>query len=177
MSRLSVAIEDGLDLAEQRCVVFRPAIGVDLSEFSEVQVIQGFKPAFDYFANRFDTRLQPSGDFQVALVCITRSKEETRGLIAQAAALAPLVLVDGQKTDGIESHLKEIKKRTDVSVVVSKAHGKLFAFTGGDFEDWQTKPGHVDGFHTQPGVLACPPNCPANWQTLGLAGAIWRHRC
>jgi 16S rRNA (guanine1207-N2)-methyltransferase len=154
MSRLIAAIEGGLELHSGPALALRPAIAADLSPLGEVQVVHGFKPAFDHFAAQYDTRTDPEGAFAVALVTATRSKEQTRGLIAEAAARAPLVLVDGQKTDGIESILRDMKRRATVGHVTSKAHGKLFSVTGGDFSDWRAAPRQVDGFHTVPGVFS-----------------------
>lgn len=163
MSRLSIAIEGGLELPEGRVLVLRPPVGFDLSDLDEAHVVQGFKPAYDFFAVQgFSVALAPDGSYAAALVCVTRSKVETRGLIADAAQRAPLVLVDGQKTDGIESHLKDIKKRATVVSVVSKAHGKLFAFRDGAFADWDAPAKVVDGFQTVPGVFSSDGIDPAS---------------
>ncbi len=110
-------------------------------------------------------------------------------MIAQAVELAAggPVVVDGQKTDGVESMLKDCRKRVDVAPVLSKAHGKLFAFSGGDFADWAVDPtGQAieGGFVTVPGVFsadapdpgsvilaaALPPDLP---KTVADLGAGW----
>ena len=96
----------------------------------------------------------PSGAFDLAIVEITRSKEETRDLIARAAALAPFVLVDGQKTDGIESHYKAIRKLAEGVGSYTKAHGRLFWFETVDLSDWRASPKMVDGFETWPGFFS-----------------------
>jgi 16S rRNA (guanine1207-N2)-methyltransferase len=82
-------------------------------------------------------------------------------MIHQAAAAlakgAP-ILVDGQKTDGIESALRDLRTRCPIDVVVSRAHGRAFAFAspGAEaFADWQARPHEaVPGFVTLPGVFS-----------------------
>lgn len=93
----------------------------------------------------------------VAVVSIPRAKDAARARIAEAMAIArTIVVIDGQKTDGIEALLKDVRRRTEVLGVVSKAHGKLFwCATSDAFEDWRAKPGLVDGrWHTVPGVFS-----------------------
>ncbi|WP_254792175.1 class I SAM-dependent methyltransferase [Celeribacter indicus] len=124
---------------------------------AEVQIVQGFKPDFDSFAKEgYDTRIAPEGQFDLVLVAVPRAKAEARALIADAVRRGERVIVDGQKTDGIDSLLKDIRKRVPVEQVVSKAHGKAFAFCGGDFSDWADPgPLHlVDGFVTRFGVFS-----------------------
>jgi len=164
MSRLTQALQtDALVLpGTGRIAVLRPRAGMDLSELprDRVQVIQGFRPDHDAFvAAGYAVGVAPEGGFGAAIVCATRSKTEARALIAQGAAITQggLVAVDGQKTDGIESLLKDCRKRADVGAVMSKAHGKLFSFTGGDFADWAADPAGqaiADGFITVPGVFS-----------------------
>jgi len=162
-SRLTTALEDGaISLPpEGRIAVFRPRADADLSELprERVHVIQGFKPDHDALAAQgYDTSVAPDGRYAASIVCLTRSKSEIRALIAAAvAATDGPVIVDGLKTDGVESLLRDIRKRADVGSVVSKAHGKLFGFSGGDFSDWVASPDGnrvADGFVTVPGVFS-----------------------
>ncbi|MCG6901411.1 MAG: methyltransferase [Rhodobacter sp.] len=161
-TRLNIALGSGAVTLppEGRIAVFRPHGDADLSDLpgDRVHVIQGFRPDHDAFvASGYDTGVAPDGAYSGALVFLTRSKIEARALIAQAAGFGGVVIVDGQKTDGIESILRDIRKRADVGEVISKAHGKLFAFRGGDFSDWQPDPaGHAiaGGFRTVPGVFS-----------------------
>lgn len=185
MSRLTGALDDLGGLPAGRVLVLHPRAGMDLSALSDLQIVQPFKPDHDAFARLgLPVGLAAEGEFAAALVCATRSKDETRGLIAQAASRAPLVLVDGQKTDGIESLLRDVRKRAAIDFVVSKAHGKLFAFEGGDFSDWVPKATEFAGFRTVPGVFsadgidpgsamlaeALPEKLPAK---MGDLGAGW----
>ena len=178
-----------------RVVVYRPRAGADLSPLAgaKVQIVQGFKPDHDAFATAgYDVRCEAEGDFDLAIVAVPRAKAEARALIADAAARAPRVLVDGQKTDGIDSLLKDIRKRATVSQVLSKAHGKILAIEKGAFADW-ADPGAlqlVDGFVTRLGVFsvdridkastalvaALPDKLPARLADLGAGwGYLSRH--
>lgn len=201
-SRLPLLLEghdlSGHDLSDSvpACVVvYSPTHDADLSDLSDahLQIVQGFKPDFDAFTARgFDTRIVAEGAFDLAIVAVPRSKAEARALIADAAARATRVIVDGQKTDGIDSLLKDVRKRVEVAQVVSKAHGKAFAFSGGDFTDW-ADPGAlhlVDGFTTRLGVFsvdridkasqallaALPEKLPSKIADLGAGwGYLSRH--
>lgn len=156
---------DGQD-QPKRVVVFRPRAGVDLSALqgADVEIVQGFKPDHDVLGDAgFSVQAELSDSsalFDLGIIAVPRAKAEARALIAQAAACASVVIVDGQKTDGIDSLLKEIRKRAEVTSVVSKAHGKAFAFKTDDavaaFQDW-ANPGAlnvIDGFTTRLGVFS-----------------------
>jgi 16S rRNA (guanine1207-N2)-methyltransferase len=66
------------------------------------------------------------------------------------------VIVDGAKSDGVESLLKACRARVDVAAVFSKAHGKVFSFRAGPgFADWTAAPREIEGgFVTLPGVFS-----------------------
>jgi 16S rRNA (guanine1207-N2)-methyltransferase len=155
-----LALETGaLDLpSEGRIAVYRPRIGDDLSDLprDRVVVLTGFKPDHDHFAVRHS--VAPSAPYAAAIVCLPRSREAARALIAQAAAeVAPggRIAVDGQKTDGIDTALKDLRGRVDLSESLSKAHGKLASFQAGpDLSDWLAKPHLVNGFQTLPGIFS-----------------------
>lgn len=159
-ARLSLALETGaLDLPSQgRIAVYRPRIGDDLSDLprDRVTVLTGFKPDHDHFAALHSVSAEPP--YAAAIVCLPRSREAARGLIARAAAeVAPggWIAVDGQKTDGIDTALKDLRARVDLSESLSKAHGKLASFPAGpDLSDWLAKPHQVDGFQTLPGIFS-----------------------
>lgn len=159
-ARLSLALETGaLDLpSEGRIAVYRPRIGDDLSDLprERVTVLTGFKPDHDHFAARYSVTPEPP--YAAGIVCLPRSREAARGLIAQAAAeVAPggWIAVDGQKTDGIDTALKDLRGRVELSESLSKAHGKLASFVAGpDLSDWTATPHQVDGFQTLPGIFS-----------------------
>lgn len=168
-SRLSLAVESGQLVlpSEGRIAVFAPTAATNLSALprERVQVITGLKPDYDAFANAgYEVAVRADGEFAAAVVCLTRAKAEARALVAQASELADLVIVDGQKTDGAESMLKDCKRRIDLLGSFSKAHGKLFWFEGGDFSDWVPAGETVvaDGFVTRPGVFSADGVDPAS---------------
>lgn len=168
-SRLSLAVESGQLVlpSEGRIAVFAPTAATNLSALprERVQVITGLKPDYDAFANAgYEVAVRADGEFAAAVVCLTRAKAEARALVAQASELADLVIVDGQKTDGAESMLKDCKRRIDLLGSFSKAHGKLFWFEGGDFSEWVPAGETVvaDGFVTRPGVFSADGVDPAS---------------
>lgn len=162
--RLTLAFQAGLDLPEAaRIAVFAPRIDTDLSPLPQAlcHVITGFKPDYDYFAGLgYACNTAPEGRYGAALICLPRAKDAARDLIAQACAVTDgPVIVDGQKTDGIESALKACRKRLDggVSAPMIKAHGKLFWFPASDaMADWAFgPPGEIEGgYVTAPGVFS-----------------------
>jgi 16S rRNA (guanine1207-N2)-methyltransferase len=158
ISRLTLALSDGaLALPAGRVAVFGPPAGYDLSALPQngVTIVSQFFPDADAWQRAgFDVVREPQGDFAAALVVLPRAKDASRALIADASAAAPLVMVDGQRHDGIDSMLKAVKARHAPEGVLSKAHGKLFWLTGGDFSDWAAIDRQVDGFVTRPGVFS-----------------------
>ncbi len=159
-ARLSMALETGALVLPQtgRIAVYRPRIGDDLSALprDRVVVLTGFKPDHDHFAASY--AVAPAAPYAAAIVCLPRSREAARALIAQAAAeVSPggWIAVDGQKTDGVETALKDLRGRVDLSDSLSKAHGKLASFAAGpDLSDWRAMPRDVDGFQTLPGTFS-----------------------
>ena len=159
-ARLSLALETGaLTLpATGKIAVYRPRIGDDLAILpkGQVVVLTGFKPDHDHFAQSYP--VTPAPPYAAALVCLPRSREAARALIARAAAeVAPggVIAVDGQKTDGIDAALKELRGRVELSESLSKAHGKLATFVAGpDLSDWLARPAMADGFQTLPGIFS-----------------------
>jgi 16S rRNA (guanine1207-N2)-methyltransferase len=145
-------------------LALRPRGGDDLSMLPKdrLTVVQGMRPDYDAFLARgYDVLAEcPETPFAAALVCVPRAKAESRALLAQAAAaVGPkgLIIVDGQKTDGIDSLLRDLRARFAVSEPVSKAHGKLFTFHPGDdlMADWVAAPKLLEGgFQTLPGVFS-----------------------
>jgi 16S rRNA (guanine1207-N2)-methyltransferase len=159
-ARLSLALETGaLEVpATGRIAVYRPHVGDELSALprDRVVVLTGFKPDQDHFGAAFS--VTPAPPYAAAIVCLPRSREAARALIAQAAAdVVPggWIAVDGQKTDGIDTALKDLRARLDLSESLSKAHGKLASFQAGpDLSDWRATPHLVEGFQTLPGIFS-----------------------
>jgi 16S rRNA (guanine1207-N2)-methyltransferase len=159
-ARLTLALETGaLTLPTGgRVAVYRPKAGDDLSALprDRVVVLTGFKSDQDHFAAGYSVTPEPP--YAAAIVCLPRSREAARALIARAAAeVGPggWIAVDGQKFDGIDTALKDLRARVDLSGSLSKAHGKLAVFPSDpDLSDWSARPSVVDGFQTLPGIFS-----------------------
>lgn len=172
-SRLSLALSEGGFVVppEGRIAVFRPNRDVDLSAFprDRLHVLQVMKPDYDHWqAQGYDCATSPDGTYDAAIVCLPRAKAEARALIADACAVVSAnrsILIDGQKTDGVDSILKEVRKRTAVIGQIAKSHGKSFWFAPtADFSDWTARDRfEIDqGFVTAPGVFSADGIDPAS---------------
>ncbi len=175
--RLTSAIESGAVTIppEGRIAVFRPRAGADLSALprERVHVIQGFRPDHDAFAAQgHDTGTAPQDVYAMAVICLPRAKAEARHLVARARALTVgPVVIDGVKTHGVESLLRDIRKRATVAEVISKAHGKIFAFQGGDFTDWLAEERDIGGFVTRRGLFSADGIDPGSALLVGALPA------
>ena len=156
-ARLEMALQSGALVlpAMGDIVVLRPRAGDDLSALPQDRVVvkTGFKPDHDYFAAQ-GYRMEGAGT--LAIVCVPRAKAEARALMADAAG-ADLIVVDGQKTDGVETLLKDCKALgLAVGEALSKAHGKLAVVKPGPaLQEWAAKPMLVEGdFQTLPAVFS-----------------------
>lgn len=93
---------------------------------------------------------------------LPRARALARAWIAAAAArLAPgaVLWVDGQKTDGVEAMLRELRGLAPVDEVLTRAHGKLFSLTIPEGrwlpDDWAAAPQEAaPGFVTLPGLFS-----------------------
>ncbi|MGJ8606247.1 MAG: class I SAM-dependent methyltransferase [Marivita sp.] len=163
-SRISEAVATGaLTLPDGPVLVLRPGGDIDLSALPKdrTHISQSFYPDHAAWAAR-DYRMDlPEAPVGAAIVCVPRSKALARALIAEAVARAELVVVDGQKTDGIDSIFKAIKPALDAPASLSMSHGRLFWFPVTDrvrelVVDW-TAPAPeraADGFLRQVGVFS-----------------------
>ena len=163
-SRLPLALDGGglMWPDEGPIAVFGPAPDLDLHEIPKDRavIVHDFYPAYRHWEDRgFEVAVDRSDRVAAAVVCLPRAKHEARALIAQACALSDgVVVIDGQKTDGIEGILKTMRGRVTVHGPVTKAHGKLFwidAPAADCFADWAAGPALTDGgFWTAPGVFS-----------------------
>ncbi|MEP5728992.1 MAG: methyltransferase [Sulfitobacter sp.] len=163
-ARLQLALNGGgLVMPEAGGVaVFRPPADADLEGLNpdNCDIIHDFKPFHAAWSDRgFQVTHAPQGSYAASIVCLPRAKAEARALIAQACAHTDgVVVIDGQKTDGADSILKEMRRRVSVQGPVSKAHGKLYWITAEAtdfFEDWAQGPAQTPGgFWTAPGVFS-----------------------
>ncbi|MFV1464226.1 MULTISPECIES: class I SAM-dependent methyltransferase [unclassified Phaeobacter] len=171
--RLSLAVETGgFSVPDSgRIVVFHPLSDLDLSALPKERllIVQPFAPDHIALAGQgYDCVPELPADerFAAAVVLLPRAKALARALLAKAAEVCDgPVLVDGGKTDGVDSVLKALRARTEVSAPISKAHGKAFWFdaTHSDLADWQGAAAQVEGgFQTAPGVFSADGIDPAS---------------
>ena len=193
--RLSLALDRGaITLPETgRIAVFDPRADYDLGPLPRecVAVVQTFRPDHDHFASQgYEVVTSPAERYAAALVVVARAKDAARLRIAHArAATDGPLFVDGQKTDGVDGLLREIRARAEVGEVLAKAHGKVFTVTGGDFADWKAAPRMAGGFRIAPGlfsadgpdpgsqalVRALPGKLPAQVADLGAGWGYLSH--
>jgi len=169
-SRLSIALDQSLLALPEAggIAVLRALAGSDYSGLprDRLQLANSNRVTFDRLATLgYDVQAQINGRFTTSLVEITRSKVETLGQIATACELTDpggLILVDGSKTDGIDSVYKQCRAVLETGGVIAKAHGKLFWMRRPDvlpalLADWQraaaAKPNSA-GFVTAPGMFS-----------------------
>ena len=153
-----------------RVAVLRPHAGDDLSALPKdrVAVVTGFRPDADAFAAQgYAVAPQAEARFAAALVCLPRARDLARAMLAQAAVTVVTggpVLVDGQKTDGVESAWRDLRAAGAApTAALSKAHGKIFAFDAGvDLTAWMAQDRDIGGFVTRPGVFSADGPDPAS---------------
>jgi 16S rRNA (guanine1207-N2)-methyltransferase len=86
------------------------------------------------------------------------------------------IWIDGRKTDGIDTMLRDIRDRVATSQPLAKAHGKIFRFDRPEddgFSDWI-----APDLHPAPGFVARPGIISADGIDSGsalLAGALRKH--
>ncbi len=163
----TLSFPDGGDI-----LVDTPALSFDLTALDAGRVIirHGFWPDAEAWAARGYrvTQTRPER-VAAAIVALPRAKDQARAMIAAAAGCSDgPVIVDGAKTDGVDSILKDVRKRCTIHGPVNKAHGKLFWFDADAdlFADWIAKPRKIDGFTTVPGVFSADGVDPASRMLL-----------
>jgi 16S rRNA (guanine1207-N2)-methyltransferase len=171
-TRLALALDGGgLVLPDEGALaVLRPPQEARLTALpkARVEIIETFKPAFDQWQTMgFTCRVAAEQDYSAVFVSLPRAKAEARAMIARAMCLTDgPVVIDGQKTDGVDSLLKDMRKRVAITAPISKAHGKLFVCAAPDpsaFEDWRAGPAKTPGgFWTAPGVFSADGIDPAS---------------
>lgn len=145
----------------------------DLSHFdpARTQIVQRLYPdVAGLGAQGFAPVTAAEGAFDLGVVFLPRARAEARARIAEAAAhVAPgaALWIDGQKTDGIDSMLKELRGLAPVDEIQSRAHGKIFRVTlpqpGWVPADWAARDHQAaPGFVTRPGVFSADAPDPAS---------------
>jgi 16S rRNA (guanine1207-N2)-methyltransferase len=162
-ARLEMALETGvMRLPETgQIAVYHPVQGDDLSALpkAQVRVETPFKPDFASFAAQ-GFAMAGAGPDELALVFLPRAKNLAYALMHRAmAALVPNghMVLDGQKLDGIEAVLKDLKRLgLEMGEVLSKAHGKLIVVKKAEMPaDWADHETEIaEGFITLPGVFS-----------------------
>lgn len=166
--RLRLALEDGLfDWPDGEVLALRPAPSLEGLPLERTQVIHGFRPDVTAWERRgADVRPVAEGRFAAAYLAVPRAKDHARALLADAIErVGPggLVVVDGQKTDGIDSLAKPLKSLLSDMEVYAKAHGKLL---------WGRVP---DPLPAELASLIPPLRGPEGWATARAgfsAGAV-----
>ncbi|MCF2904810.1 methyltransferase [Octadecabacter sp. CECT 8868] len=150
-SRLFTALSEGLTL-DGPLHVLRPPMGYDLAGLQNVTVEATF-----YSDHQYWTSMGLIGDGAGCigtLVVLPRSKTLARQMVQRAIDTGGIVIVDGQKTDGVESIYKDIRKTSAINGVVTKGHGRLFWFEAGQAPKWDTSVKSPAGYETVAGVFS-----------------------
>lgn len=190
-ARLELALSSGALVLPPsgRIAVWRPVSGDDLGALPKdrVTVLTGFRPDQDHFSG-LGFSVAPASPYAAGLVFLPRAKALAHAMLAQAMQQVvpggPVVL-DGQKTDGIDSLIRDLRAAgLTLGEPLSKAHGKAVVLAAGQAlpVGWDAGPVPAkDGFWTAPGVFsadgpdagsvllaqALPPDLPARVADLG----------
>ena len=158
VSRLELACDSGLvTWPDGPVVAWRPDPATRGLPASGLTVVHGNKPCVEAWTNTgVIVRTSWDGKAAAGYVQVPRSKVFARKLVAEAAEAVEAggqLVVDGQKTDGIESLLKEMKPLFTGVEVLSKAHGKLITLTRPStlppqIETWNKATSGIDGWKT-----------------------------
>ncbi|WP_293577642.1 class I SAM-dependent methyltransferase [Phaeobacter sp.] len=181
-ARLSLAIETGAFVVPEHgtIAVFQPPADADLSALPKerVVVIQPFAPDHTVWSQRgynCGAVSVAQQRYAAAIVFLPRAKALARTLIAQAAAATDgQVVVDGSKTNGVDSILKALKRSVDLSAPLAKSHGKIAWFNaqGADLASWEERPSRSpQGYMTAPGVFSADGVDPASDLLIGALPA------
>lgn len=159
-----MAIRPGDLPAEGRILVLEPPAAADLSALPPDRVVveQPFRPEHDaWAAHGLAVTARSEGPFAAAVVFAQRARDASRAAVARAASLVGAggaIWVDGARTDGIDSLLKDLRGRVELSPPLAKSHGKIAHFINAGaeaFADWRARDlVPVDGFVTRPGVFS-----------------------
>ena len=155
---------------DNEVIFFNPETPSHCSPFSLDKLVtyQTFFPVVDQLEKTGIKCVQSISQqkFNLAIISIPNSKKLARHLIYLATKAVPegLIIVDGDKSNGIESMIRDLKKHTKIIEVVSKAHGRIAWFeTPADLETYKDFPLQIeDGFETQAGVFSSDGVDPAS---------------
>ncbi|MBP8932655.1 MAG: class I SAM-dependent methyltransferase [Paracoccus sp.] len=147
------------------------ATDLDMLDAARIAIVQdNFADHQALKARGFEVVTSAAGQFDAAIVFLSRARAATRARLAEAVQHLPAgasLWVDGAKTDGIDAVMKELRALAPVDEVQSRAHGKIFRVTlpqpgwlPGDWaaRDLEAAPGMV----TRPGVFSADGPDPAS---------------
>lgn len=169
--RLTLALQSGdlvlPDSGVLRVLLPTPECDLGALPHARVQVVQPNKPHHDFFQLAgYDCATRADTPCAAALVCLPRAKAQARAMVFDACTHSTgLVIVDGNKTDGIDSIYKDARRRVPVLGQMTKAHGRIFWFNAdaAEFADWQAPQSQqADGYQTAPGVFSADGIDPAS---------------
>ncbi|WP_374635180.1 class I SAM-dependent methyltransferase [Paracoccus sp. (in: a-proteobacteria)] len=144
---------------------------LDMFDAARIAIVQENFADFQALKARgLDVATAVAGEFDAAVVFLSRARAATRARIAAAVQhLRPgaTLWIDGQKTDGIDAVMKELRALAPVEGVQSRAHGKIFGLTlpqpGWLPADWAARDHEVaPGMVTRPGVFSADGPDPAS---------------
>ncbi len=160
VSRLRTAIDDGLlVLPDGPVTVMRPPVEYDLAALKahDVRLMHSRYTAHAAATQAgYDvgTAIAPCS---TAIVVVPRAKALARAMVAEAADKADLVVIDGVKTDGVDSLWTATRKVLGPLPSVTKDHGRILWFEKTKaFADWAAPPPAKGdhGFFTTAGVFS-----------------------
>lgn len=168
--RLTHALTSGLTLPSEGRILLSGAPGdLDLAGLdpARCEILQRFAPDHDAWTRRgLTTRTAPEGRYAATIVFLPRARDRAEARLAEACAVTDdLVVIDGQKTDGIEAMVKALRPRVTTEGVVSKAHGKMAWFRPDPeaLADWAHAPRQLEsGIWTAPGIFSADGPDPAS---------------
>ncbi|WOI56418.1 class I SAM-dependent methyltransferase [Palleronia sp. LCG004] len=176
-TRLRLALDEGM--IDTPVQILGADGNVDISPLpGPVTLISTVQPDHDRLSRRgLDVATDLRAGMATTIVSLPRERALARDRIARAAATGGRIIVDGQKTDGIDAMLKACRAVGTVGPVISKAHGKIFALEGGEFRDWLAEPArNDDGYWTAPSSFSADGIDPGSAALAGvidsLAGAV-----
>ncbi|MEM1302287.1 MAG: methyltransferase [Pseudomonadota bacterium] len=164
--RFNLALEAGLELPDGPIVVRHPTAETDLSAFPGAVIdTPDWTVSQAVVAQGRPLESEPA-DYEATVIVLPRSKDLARDLIAYAAqTTSGPIIVDGQKTDGIDSIWRACRERADVQGAVTKAHGRCFWMHAAPdiFADWVWQQPDVHGFALAPGVFSADGIDPGSY--------------
>lgn len=142
LSRLETVLDAGaLSWPDGDISALRAPASTKGLPLERTSVEHGFKPEVTAWELRGISAVpRLTGHFAASYVAVPRSKAFAQALLSHAADLTGpggLIVVDGQKTDGVDSLLRLCRKSFGDLEAQAKGHGKIFWFTvPAELPDW-----------------------------------------